>query len=263
MESRVVAQHRPAARPLRRVRRARHVLRARLGRRAASGARAAHRRARPRDRLARLRAPAGLRPDARRRSATTCAAPSSCSRTSPASPVRGYRAPSYSITPRSLWALDVLIEEGYQLRREHLPDPPRSLRHSRRAAPPVRARRGRRLARRSAGVDGPRRPRSNLPVAGGGYFRLLPYCVDALGHRAASTASNGQPAIFYLHPWEIDPEQPRLPAGALGRFRHYRNLDQTEDAAARAAARLPLRAARHGRRRLRGMTRGASPREAR
>ena len=69
--------------------------------------------ARPRDRLARLRPPAGLRPDAATSSARTSAAPRRCSRTSAASPVRGYRAPSYSITERSLWALDVLIEEGY------------------------------------------------------------------------------------------------------------------------------------------------------
>ena len=68
----------------------------------------------------------------------------------------------------------------------------------------------------------------NLPVAGGGYFRILPYEWTRWGI-ARLNRVEGQPAIFYLHPWEIDPDQPRLPAGLLGRFRHYRNLDRTEE----------------------------------
>ena len=67
----------------------------------------------------------------------------------------------------------------------------------------------------------------NLPVAGGGYFRLLPYAWTRWGI-ARLNAREQRPAVFYLHPWEIDPDQPRLPAGWLGRFRHYRNLDKTE-----------------------------------
>ena len=68
---------------------------------------------------------------------------------------------------------------------------------------------------------------TNLPVAGGGYFRILPYAWTRWGMRRVNQVE-GQPAVFYLHPWEIDPEQPRLPASTLGRFRHYRNLHLTE-----------------------------------
>jgi hypothetical protein len=68
---------------------------------------------------------------------------------------------------------------------------------------------------------------TNLPVAGGGYFRLLPYWWTRWGI-ARLNGVEGQPAVFYLHPWEIDPDQPRIPAGVVSRFRHYRNLDKTE-----------------------------------
>ena len=67
----------------------------------------------------------------------------------------------------------------------------------------------------------------NLPVAGGGYFRLLPYAWTRWGIGRINRLE-GRPAIFYLHPWEIDPGQPRLPAGRLARIRHYRNLEHTE-----------------------------------
>jgi hypothetical protein len=67
----------------------------------------------------------------------------------------------------------------------------------------------------------------NLPVGGGGYFRLLPYAWTRLGISRINL-TEGRPAIFYLHPWEVDPDQPRLNAGAIGRFRHYRNLSKTE-----------------------------------
>src|SRR6185436_18602982 len=67
----------------------------------------------------------------------------------------------------------------------------------------------------------------NLPVAGGGYFRILPYWWTRWGIARVNELEQ-RPAIFYLHPWEIDPEQPRLKAGRLSRFRHYRNLTETE-----------------------------------
>jgi hypothetical protein len=70
--------------------------------------------------------------------------------------------------------------------------------------------------------------RWNFPVGGGGYFRILPYPWTRWGI-ARLNETEGRPAVFYLHPWEIDSEQPRLPAGMLGRFRHYRNLDKTEE----------------------------------
>ncbi len=64
-------------------------------------------------------------------------------------------------------------------------------------------------------------------MAGGGYFRILPYAWTRWGIDRVNRQER-RPAIFYLHPWEIDPAQPRLDVGRLGRFRHYRNLDQTE-----------------------------------
>jgi hypothetical protein len=66
-----------------------------------------------------------------------------------------------------------------------------------------------------------------VPMAGGGYFRLLPYAWTRWGIARLNRVER-QPAVFYLHPWEIDPDQPRLAANALGRFRHYRNLHRTE-----------------------------------
>ena len=140
--------------------------------------------------------------------------------------VAGYRAPSYSITPRSLWALDVLIEEGYQYDSSIFP-----IRHDRYGIP-VSDRRPYPIHR--AGGTLIEVPGSttrigplNLPVAGGGYFRILPYNWTRWGI-ARVNELEARPAVFYLHPWEIDPEQPRLQAGRLSRFRHYRNLHRTE-----------------------------------
>jgi polysaccharide deacetylase family protein (PEP-CTERM system associated) len=140
--------------------------------------------------------------------------------------VEGFRAPSYSITPMSLWALDVLIEEGYRYDASIFP-----IRHDRYGIP-VSARHPYPIERPNGTVMevpgstvrvGP----LNLPVAGGGYFRILPYKWTRWGI-ARMNQREQRPAVFYLHPWEIDPQQPRLTAGLLGKFRHYRNLDQTE-----------------------------------
>ena len=141
-------------------------------------------------------------------------------------PVVGYRAPSYSITPRSLWALDVLIEEGYQYDSSIFP-----IRHDRYGIP-VSDRQPYRIDRNGGSlIEVPgsttRLGPMNLPVAGGGYFRILPYKWTHWGIRRVNEQER-RPAVFYLHPWEIDPDQPRLHAGRLGRFRHYRNLDSTE-----------------------------------
>jgi polysaccharide deacetylase family protein (PEP-CTERM system associated) len=141
--------------------------------------------------------------------------------------VRGYRAPSYSITPRSLWAIDILIEEGFSWDSSIFPI------HHDRYGIPVSPRHPYVLERehgRLIEVPGStvRVGSFNLPVAGGGYFRLLPYAWTRWGIDRLNR-TEGRPAIFYLHPWEIDPEQPRLRTSRLGRLRHYRNLDQTED----------------------------------
>ena len=139
--------------------------------------------------------------------------------------VGGYRAPSYSITPRSLWALDILIEEGHWYDASIFP-----IVHDRYGIP-VSARHAYEV-RRPAGTlmelpgSTVRLGPVNLPVGGGGYFRILPYSWTQWG--IARLNRERHAAVFYLHPWEIDANQPRLAAGALGRFRHYRNLDQTE-----------------------------------
>jgi polysaccharide deacetylase family protein (PEP-CTERM system associated) len=140
--------------------------------------------------------------------------------------IGGYRAPSYSITARSLWALDILIEEAYwydasifPIRHDRygIPDSPRQTYSIERSAGTLTEVPG------STVRVGP----VNLPVAGGGYFRILPYAWTRWGIGRLNRHEQ-QPAVFYLHPWEIDPAQPRIPAGALSRFRHYRNLHKTE-----------------------------------
>jgi polysaccharide deacetylase family protein (PEP-CTERM system associated) len=140
--------------------------------------------------------------------------------------VHGYRAPSYSITERSLWAFDVLLEEGFAWDASVFP-----IRHDRYGIPTAPRhpywveRNGGRLLEipgstvRLGGI--------NLPIGGGGYFRLLPYAWTSRGIRRVNEVEC-RPAVFYLHPWEIDPGQPRLAGSALSRFRHYRNLAQTE-----------------------------------
>jgi polysaccharide deacetylase family protein (PEP-CTERM system associated) len=140
--------------------------------------------------------------------------------------VQGYRAPSYSITPRSLWAIDVLIEEGYQYDSSIFP-----IRHDRYGIP-VSDRRPYRIERNVGTlIEVPgsttRLGPLNLPVAGGGYFRILPYWWTRWGIDRVNRVEQ-RPVAFYLHPWEIDPDQPRLHASRLGRFRHYRNLSSTE-----------------------------------
>ena len=140
--------------------------------------------------------------------------------------VGGYRAPSYSVTSRSLWALDVLIEEGHWYDASIFP-----IRHDRYGIPsaPRRPFSCERAAGSLTEVPGStvRLGSVNLPVGGGGYFRILPYEWTRWGIARLNQAEQ-QAAVFYLHPWEIDPEQPRLPAGWLGRFRHYRHLAETE-----------------------------------
>lgn len=140
--------------------------------------------------------------------------------------VQGYRAPSFSIGPGNLWALDALQEAGYRysssiypIAHDHygMPDAPRFAFHPNGAnglleVPITTVRIGQR----------------NLPAGGGGYFRLLPYAVSR-GMMRRVNRQDGQPAIFYCHPWELDPGQPRMPGvGLKTRFRHYVNLGRME-----------------------------------
>jgi len=143
------------------------------------------------------------------------------------SPVRGYRAASYSITKRSLWALDILAEAGFEYDSSIFP-----VHHDRYGIPDapkipyqLTTPKGQSLVEfplSTANFLGYR-----LPMAGGGYFRLYPYSLTRSGLRQINKKSN-KPFIFYLHPWEIDADQPRIQAGWLSRFRHYNNLDKCE-----------------------------------
>jgi len=140
-------------------------------------------------------------------------------------PVFGFRAPSYSVTAESLWALDVLIEEGYVYDASIFP-----IHHDRYGIPD--AWRHAHMVRRPAGalVEVPastvRVGRVNLPIAGGGYFRLLPYAWTRWGIARVNRTERA-PVVFYLHPWEIDPDQPRLTVSAPTRMRHYGGLEKT------------------------------------
>lgn len=140
--------------------------------------------------------------------------------------VRGYRAPSYSVTPRSLWALDILIEEGFTYDASIFPI------HHDRYGIPLSPRHPYRIPRDGGEIlEAPastvRWGPFNFPVAGGGYFRILPYAWTRWGISRINHQEH-RAAIFYIHPWEVDPDQPRLSGSVLSRFRHYRNLDKTE-----------------------------------
>jgi len=143
-------------------------------------------------------------------------------------PVRGYRAASFSITPKSRWALDTLIDLGFEYDSSIFP-----VRHDRYGMPGA--------ARSPGTVESPSGrkivefPMSTalfggipVPVSGGGYFRLLPYRFVRAGLRRINER-DGMPFTFYLHPWEIDPQQPRMKVGLLSRVRHYTNLDRCEE----------------------------------
>ena len=141
--------------------------------------------------------------------------------------VSGYRAPSFSIGTRNLWALDTLLQAGYRysssiypIQHDHygMPDAPR-------------------FAFYPNGKDGllevpittVRLMGRNLPAGGGGYFRLLPYAVSHWLMRRVNR-DDRQPSIFYFHPWEIDPGQPRQSGiNMKTRFRHYVNLNRMEN----------------------------------
>jgi polysaccharide deacetylase family protein (PEP-CTERM system associated) len=139
--------------------------------------------------------------------------------------VFGYRAPSFSITARTQWALPILVEEGYLYDSSIFP-----IRHDRYGMPGANP--WCHIQKTEAG-DLWEVPPSTLkvgplrvPVAGGGYFRLYPYRL--LRRFLYRVASQGHPLIIYLHPWELDPEQPRMVGSLVSRFRHYVNLHKTE-----------------------------------
>jgi polysaccharide deacetylase family protein (PEP-CTERM system associated) len=139
-------------------------------------------------------------------------------------PVRGYRAPSFSIGPRNRWAFECIADAGYRYSSSLYP-----IRHDHYGAPG-----GERFAHEvhtgllEVPIATVRILRSTWPAGGGGYFRLLPYRISRWSLRRINDA-DGHPAMFYFHPWELDPEQPRVEGpGARARFRHYLNLERME-----------------------------------
>jgi polysaccharide deacetylase family protein (PEP-CTERM system associated) len=142
-------------------------------------------------------------------------------------PIRCYRAPSFSIVQKTFWAFDILADEGIDIDSSVFP-----VRHDVYGVP-----------------DGERFPywhltsannrvfefppstfrlgNNNWGVAGGGYLRLLPYAITHWAIRRLNSIE-GQPAMIYFHPWEIDPQQPVIPAGFRSSFRHYTNLSGME-----------------------------------
>ena len=139
--------------------------------------------------------------------------------------VLGYRAPSFSIGTGNLWAFDSLSRAGYRysssvypIRHDHygMPDSPRFAYRVNEALLEIP-------------VTTLRLFNRNLPSSGGGYFRLFPYPLSRWMLRQVN-ADDGESAIFYFHPWEIDDAQPRVPGIDLKtRFRHYVNIPRMAD----------------------------------
>jgi polysaccharide deacetylase family protein (PEP-CTERM system associated) len=140
--------------------------------------------------------------------------------------VLGYRAPTFSVVRRSLWALDILAELGFQYDSSIFP-----VRHDNYGIPDY----SRFFCRHQSpnGESLTELPLStftvmgtNLPFGGGGYLRILPLRYTHFGFRRVNR--DGKPVVVYFHPWEIDPDQPRLKLGPRARFRHYANLNKME-----------------------------------
>jgi len=139
--------------------------------------------------------------------------------------IYGYRAPTYSIVTSSLWATDILAELGFTYDSSIFP-----IRHDRYGIPDAP-----RFPFRIKTAAGPLLEcpiatfrlwgQVNFPFAGGGYLRLLPWWYTRLGLRHAQ--DEGIPVISYVHPWEVDPDQPRLNGRWSSRLRHYTNLHKT------------------------------------
>jgi polysaccharide deacetylase family protein (PEP-CTERM system associated) len=139
-------------------------------------------------------------------------------------PVLGYRAPSFSIIPGYEWAFDVLIEEGFRYDSSLFPI--RRCGYGYPGAPSAAhliQRPGGKLAEFPLATT--HLLNYPIPAAGGGYLRQLPLGVIRRAFREATL--RGEPTTFYIHPWEIDPNQPRLPVSQLNRIRHYRGLGIT------------------------------------
>ncbi|MES9939891.1 MAG: XrtA system polysaccharide deacetylase [Candidatus Thiodiazotropha sp. 6PLUC1] len=141
--------------------------------------------------------------------------------------VNGYRAASYSITSKSLWALDILAECGFTYDSSIFP-----IMHDRYGIPGAdtkphisQTEKGNKIVEFPLSTVGVLNRR--FPVSGGGYFRLFPYWLSKAGLRRVNKHDN-VPFIFYMHPWEIDEGQPKIKSSMLSEFRHYNNIDKFE-----------------------------------
>ena len=137
--------------------------------------------------------------------------------------VIGYRAASFSITNKSLWALDVLSELGFKYDSSVFP-----VRHDRYGIPdapyePYKIDTGNGKSIVEFPMTIKKLVNINIPIGGGGYFRIYPYFITKLLLKIINEKEN-RPFVFYLHPWEIDPKQPRIAASLFSTFRHYTNL---------------------------------------
>ena len=143
-----------------------------------------------------------------------------------AMPVLGYRAPSYSIRNRNLWALDILVKEGFLYDSSIFP-----AYHARGGISNAYRYPSRIKANMESIIEIPlstiRLFGYNIPMAGGGYFRIIPYLLIQKSIQIINAKS--QPAVFYLHPWEIDPLKPRVSIHGMSKFKHYLNLDKVEN----------------------------------
>ena len=145
-------------------------------------------------------------------------------------PVLGYRAPTFSVTRETAWAVDILADAGLKYDSSIFP-----VRHDRYGVPDaprlpfwLRGETGRILELPPATYS---RLGMNLPVAGGGYFRLFPLAFLRAG--VNQLADRDAPAVLYFHPWEFDPDQPRLPLRRLSKFRTYVGIEKSKDRLAR------------------------------
>ena len=139
--------------------------------------------------------------------------------------VDAYRAPSFSITQKSIWALDVLAEEGFRCDSSIFP-----IVHDRYGMPGAKTTIHEIKTKSGSLWEFPPSVRNfgklHVPISGGGYFRLFPTAFTINSFRRLN--KSGQPFMFYIHPWEVDPDQMRMPFASLStKFRHYVNLSKT------------------------------------
>lgn len=141
--------------------------------------------------------------------------------------VIGYRAPNYSIGQDQPWAYDILLEEGFHYDSSIYPilHDRYGCVHAPRFPYDIRDHGGKKLIEFPVGTT--RWLGANLPIGGGGYFRLLPEAWFRSGIRRVNK-EEGKPVMFYFHPWELDPQQPRPPMPWRHSFRHYVGIDRLE-----------------------------------